>query len=123
MKWKRNDLILIITVLLAACAFYGLRLFLSRDGSGTVEVYRNKALIASYSLSEDREEVLSYDGHFNILVIRDGEAFIRDADCPDRLCVNQGRIYADGQSLICLPHRLTVTIQGGKEPELDAVVQ
>lgn len=88
-----------------------------------VRVYRDKTLAVSYSLTENREEVLSYDGHFNILVIRDGMVFIRDADCPDRLCVNQGKIYADGQSLICLPHRLTVTVQGGEEPVLDAVVQ
>ena len=123
MKWKRNDLILIIAVLFTACAFYGLRIILNRDGDGMVRVYRDKTLIASYSLTENREEVLSYDGHFNILVIRDGMVFIRDADCPDRLCVNQGKIYADGQSLICLPHRLTVTVQGGEEPVLDAVVQ
>ena len=112
-----------MAVLLTACAFYCVRFFQSRDGNGTVEVYRNKTLIASYPLSEDREEVLSYDGHFNILVIRDGAAYIRDADCPDRLCVDQGQIYADGQSLICLPHRLTVMIQGGEESVLDAVVQ
>lgn len=116
-------MILIIAVLFTACALYGLRIILNRDGDGMVRVYRDKTLAASYSLTENREEVLSYDGHFNILVIRDGMVFIRDADCPDRLCVNQGKIYADGQSLICLPHRLTVTVQGGEEPVLDAVVQ
>ena len=55
----------------------------------------------------------------NRLVIRGGEAWIEDADCPDRLCVKQGRISRNGQAVTCLPHKLVITVESGKETELD----
>ena len=38
---------------------------------------------------------------------------IRQADCPDRLCVHMGKIGLNGQSLVCLPHEVVVEIQDG----------
>ena len=35
------------------------------------------------------------------------------ADCPDELCVRQGWIEYDGQSIICLPNKITVMVSGG----------
>ena len=59
----------------------------------------------------------------NRLVIRGGEAWIEDADCPDRLCVKQGRISRNGQAVTCLPHKLVITVESGKETELDGVTR
>ena len=38
-----------------------------------------------------------------------------DADCPDKLCIHQGRIHKNGQWIICLPNRVAVTIEGAAE--------
>jgi len=57
----------------------------------------------------------------NTLVIRDGRADIVAADCPDRLCVHQPSITRDGESIICLPHRITVTVEGGDAAAVDDV--
>ncbi len=85
-------------------------------------VYQGRDRIAAYPLSEERtEEFLSPDGGRNILVISAGEAYMQDADCPDRLCVEQGRISRTGQTLTCLPHRLLVTIEEGEAAGLDGV--
>ena len=32
------------------------------------------------------------------------------ADCPDHLCVKQGKISADGEMIVCLPNKVTVQI-------------
>ena len=50
-------------------------------------------------------------GCSNILIIENGVAWLEDADCPDKLCVRQGKVHLDGQVITCLPNKLTVTIR------------
>ena len=57
-------------------------------------------------------------------MIEDGAARMEDADCPDQICVRQGKIRAQGETIICLPNRVVVRITGTGEPdgeEVDAV--
>lgn len=111
-------------LLLAGGLFLLQMLTASHDGNGAVVIYEGKEKTAAYPLSENREAMIEpQGGGQNLLIIRDGEAWIEEADCPDRLCVKQGHISKTGQSLICLPHKLTVMIEGGGTAELDAVVR
>ena len=41
------------------------------------------------------------------------------ADCPDQVCVRQGAVRYNGESIVCLPHRLIVSIEGGVENGVD----
>ena len=43
------------------------------------------------------------------------------ADCPDKLCVHQKAVSRDGESIICLPNKVVVSIEGGEDREMDAV--
>ncbi|MCI8408586.1 MAG: NusG domain II-containing protein [Lachnospiraceae bacterium] len=51
----------------------------------------------------------------NILRIYNGKVWLLDADCPDKICVNTGKIQYPGQSIICLPHKVVVEIKDNKE--------
>lgn len=57
----------------------------------------------------------------NTVVIEKGQVWVVEADCPDKLCEKIGKIMYDGQSIICLPNKLTVTISG-KANEVDFVI-
>lgn len=106
-KKRLADLLLILGLLLLALVCY---LLFSGSGScGNVAVVCvNGEEVARYSLAvEGRYEL---NGGSNILMIRDGCAWLEDADCPDKLCVRQGKIQLDGQCITCLPNKLTVTI-------------
>lgn len=122
---KKNDFILAGIVLSAAFFLFLLQKSAHfSDGQGVVAVYREKEQIAVYPLQQDREEVFrSSSGGTNRLVIHDGEAWIEDADCPDGLCMKQGKISAQGEAVTCLPHRLTVVVEGGEKSGIDAVVR
>ncbi len=61
-----------------------------------------------YPLANDAE--YSLNGGTNILVIENGEAYIKYATCPDGLCVNYGRVSLEGESIVCLPNRVMVEI-------------
>ena len=75
--------------------------------------------IGVYSLSRDGE--FSLNGGTNTLIIKDGKAYMADADCPDKLCVRQGKIHRNGETITCLPNKLTVTVID-EEGEVDLVL-
>lgn len=74
-----------------------------------------------YSLSEDRE--IEINGGTNTLKIRNGIADMTKADCPDKLCVNQKAVSKNGESIICLPNKVVVTVDSSENSEFDAVAQ
>lgn len=87
-----------------------------------VSVYQEKEKIAAYPLTEDGVYVLSgAEKGTNLLKVQAGKAWIESADCPDGLCIRQGSISKSGQSIICLPHKLVITIEGGEKAEVDAI--
>ena len=69
--------------------------------------------MARYSLSDSGRYELN--GGTNILVIEDGAAYMLEADCPDHICVSQGKVRYAGQCITCLPNKLTVTVYGTDE--------
>ena len=77
--------------------------------------------VCRYSLSEDGEFLLN--GGTNTLVISGGEAYISEADCPDGLCVSQGRISRTGQTVVCLPNRVMLRIVGADDADVELEVQ
>lgn len=74
-----------------------------------------------YSLAEDR--VIEINDGTNILKIRNGTADMAKANCPDKLCVNQRAISKNGESIICLPNEVVVTVDSSENSEFDAVAQ
>ena len=115
---KRADLILVVALLLLAGALY-LTLNANRQEGGVVVVRVNGVETERHSLAVDG--TFSLNGGTNILVIQDGQAWLSEADCPDLLCVKQGKIHYTGQVITCLPNRLTVTVEGGESNGVDLV--
>ncbi len=111
----------LIAVILAAAAAVFLFLFLFSEEGSSVVISRGGEEIGRYSLQEDSRIPLSDEEGENLLIIEDGTAWMEEADCPDGLCVRQGKISRSGESIICLPHELVVTIEGHQEQEENAV--
>ena len=51
--------------------------------------------------------------YFNIVEIKDGEVSVTGASCRNQVCVRHSAISRSGESIVCLPNRLIVTIEGG----------
>ena len=105
-----------------------LLLFLYQHFAGSkgsyILVTQNGEKIGEYSLLENQTFVVTDENHsYNTIVIENGQVWIDQADCPDKLCVKQGKISKNGQSIIFLPHKLTILVQADSEQEYDAVVQ
>ena len=118
-KKLRVDLILIAALLLLSGVLY-LVLRAGRQEGGVAVVRVNGVETERHSLSVNGTFPLN--GGSNILVIRDGQAWLSEANYPDLLCVKQGRVHYTGQVITCLPNRVTVTVEGGEYDGVDLVV-
>ena len=119
-KKHRGDLLLAGGILLLA----GILLLLFRPGGQGVWVVvtADGAEIARYQLNEERTVRLGDDTDYNILQIAGGAAAVIEADCGDHTCVRTGAVSREGETIVCLPHRLTVRIEGGGASGFDASV-
>ncbi len=72
-----------------------------------------------YLITEDGEHVLG--GGSNTIEIKDGRVRMKDADCPDRICMRQGWIERSGEAITCLPNRIVVEVAGEAE-DIDVVI-
>ncbi len=121
----RYDIILIIGLLIIT-VIIALTVRLTQKTGKTVVVSVDGVEKYTFPLDEDLEfKIEGYEGGTNYLVIKDGEAYLTEASCPDLLCVHMGKISSQGQSIICLPNRVVVEIRDDNESdpkEFDTIV-
>ncbi len=76
-----------------------------------------------YSL-KDKQKIKI--GDTNVCQIEeDGTVIMTEADCPDHLCVKQGKIKQFGESIICLPNKVVLEIVANdtKAEQIDSIVK
>ena len=110
---RRGDLILAAALLLLSAAA-GILTLVIRPEPACALVRVNGTEIARLPLDQDGTYRI---GSGNTIEISDGKVRMIYADCPDKICVRTGEISAIGQSIVCAPHRVVITIAGsdGKE--------
>lgn len=117
-----GDFILIATALLTAVLLFVMPLIFNTDGrflSVTVKTESGN-VTENYSLSEDRDIVLENNGIVLKVSIKSGKAFVFESTCRDKICLNSQSISRSGQSIICAPAGVSLTIKGG-DIDADAV--
>lgn len=124
MKIKIGDIIIIIFVIaitVASFVYNVNRNFISDNMSVVVKI--GGEVVDTFKISDEVYKTYETEYGYNILEIKNGLVAINDADCYDQICVNAKRIKANGESLVCLPHKFIVEIIGDKGGEVDAISQ
>ena len=116
---KKKDWVLIIIIVCVAGLTVLVHTFIGGAGANRVIVKIEGAIEGIYSLSEDRE--VEINGGTNLLKIKNGEASMSWADCPDQLCVHQKPVSLNRESIICLPNKVVVEVESSGNREFDAV--
>ena len=108
----RMDLLLILILFAAAgCLLF----FRHRQGAGSlVRIYSDNEIVKELSLNRDDSFTITTDLGTNTIVVENGQAFMADADCPDKICEQMGLISKPGEMIICLPHKIIVEVSDGK---------
>ena len=105
-----RDTLLILTLLLIGIILLFVLRGRSNEGSYVIIMYQNEEK-ARFSLASDG--IYDINNGKNKIEILGGKVRMTYADCPDELCIRQGWIEYDGQSIICLPNKITVMVSGG----------
>ena len=110
-KKHKNDLIL-IGVILSLALILLLILKLTAKSGKAVKVIIDGKEKYTYNLSEDIKTVILTDkDKQNTLVIKDGKAYVESADCPDKICVSHRAISNVGETIVCLPHKVVISVE------------
>lgn len=115
---RRIDIIVIASLLLLSLLAL-LFITLTRKEGAAVEITVGGDVVATYSLFKNGEYELN--GGTNTLVIENGVAYMDYSSCPDHVCERKGKIRYSGQTIVCLPNKLTVTIIGETDESVDFV--
>ncbi len=117
-KRYKLDIIVIAAILVISLSVLFIVLLTKKDGA-TVSVEINGEETAVYSLEVDG--VYPLNGGTNVLVIENGEAYLNYSNCPDHTCERTGKISHVGETIICLPNRISITIKGDDADGVDLV--
>ena len=59
------------------------------------------------------EHIVTGNGYTLRFVLAEDEVWVEESDCPTQDCVHTGHITRGGQSIVCLPARVIVQLEGG----------
>lgn len=114
MKMKTTHIIITLFALVLLCilAFW---LIKNADTGTVAEIRVDGAVYDRINLAAVTEsyqiELDTQYGH-NTILVEPGAISVIDADCPDHVCIRQGKLTGGGLSIICMPHRLVIQIGG-----------
>ena len=114
---KTRTWVIVIAAAAALLAVVSLFLFRSHGEGTVVQVIQDGTVIREIDLSRVDKEysfvVEARDGGSNTILVQPGRICIAEADCPDRVCVQQGWLTDQIVPLVCMPHGLIIML---KEP-------
>ena len=120
-KPGKRDILLCLVVLAVAGIGY-LLLTLSGIGKGAEAIVTvDGEVYGRYALDEPQEIPIVIDGvTANVLAIEDQKADMVSASCPDKLCVQQKAIANTNETIVCLPHKVVISIDNSANTDDDA---
>lgn len=112
MKWRIADFFVIGIVLVLAA---GVWFYPALSSSGQFATIEQNGRSTSLPLAQDCELELS---HATVRISNESISIVQ-ADCPDQVCVKTGQISRSGQSIVCVPNHIVITISG--DSPIDAI--
>ena len=129
MKIKKGDIIISLGLLILSLLMaFGISNSKPKTTGKILRIEQDSKLYGEFPLNEDREIVLDDGAHYNKIIIKNGKAYMEEANCRDQICTHMHAISKEGETIICLPHRLFLEVEESdkknqKEEKIDKVVR
>lgn len=123
-RWPDAVVAAAVVLLAAACAWM---IWRGAEQGGALEavvsVDGTEAFTTPLTGLTRVERTVQANGYTLKIILTDKEVWVEESDCPTQDCVHTGHISRSGQSIVCLPARVTVRLVGGTgESDVDAVI-
>lgn len=130
MKIKKGDIYVIGFLLIFSLAFaFAISKITSKERGNILVIEQDSKVIKEVPLDKDNEFRIEYGGHYNIVKIKNGKAYVSEADCNDQICVHMAPINDVGETIVCLPNRLFLEVystddtNNSRDDKIDKVVR
>jgi len=116
------DIILIIILTTISLSGFILQKGLTQQGKFYIVEINGKML---YRLLLATDTLFTIRGRTGDITIeaKNSRVRISESSCPLKLCVKTGWINKPGESIICVPNKLAIHIQGSNKGVVDAVTE
>ncbi len=94
------------------------------SGATVARIYASGDLVCEIDLdniSSPCEIPVKNNGGENIVLAESDGISIKSADCPDRLCVRQGKLTGASAPIVCLPNEVYIILKTKSSSETDAI--
>ena len=116
---------MVVLLVMLALSFGVSQLLLHSQAQGglRLEILQEGRLIEAISLPGETDRFIKVEsgaGRYNVVEIDMARVRVKEAECPNQICVHTGWISQPGQVVICAPNKLALVIKGGSD-QVDAV--
>ena len=119
----KKDILIMTGLLTAAIAAFFIVPVIYGTGGDMAGVYMDGKLYASYDLKDSQRYHIPVGDEYNEVLIEHGKVRVSSSSCKNQVCVNHSPISKNGESIICLPHKLVIRIENKKESGLDGIAE
>lgn len=116
----KYDALVVLTVLLLAVALGARVWFVPAQNGAEIVVSVGGAEVERLPLA-DAERDYTNNGYTIHVVVTADSVRVDRADCPTQDCVHTGAISRAGQSIVCLPARIVIAVEGAADSGFDAI--
>lgn len=112
---------IILAVFLLAGVLFCVRYLVQSKGAWVIVTLDGREISRYSSMADGIYRIEGRGKDYNVLVIEDGKASIKEANCQNQFCVHTKAISYKGETITCIPHKIQITVEGGSNSEYDAI--
>jgi hypothetical protein len=125
MKLKKGDLIIVVILAVAVISWFGINNMRESKDERQIVIETNGNFYKSIPMETGMKPQKVYidfeDGKYIDIFVDENGAYVKDVICPDKICQKTGVVDKVGQSIVCLPNRVAVYVEGKTESEVDDI--
>lgn len=115
---KKGDLLIILFLIIAGFSWFLRGYIWSETGNNLAVIEVAGKHYQSVSMNENsRYKIFFPNNKYIELSIENQQAWIsaETVDCPQKICIKTGKISKPGESIICLPNKTVIYIEGSNK--------
>ena len=80
------------------------------------EIRVDNEVVQTLDLNRNAKVTVQGKNNITLVVIVDnGSVYVESSECPDKICVNKGRISKEYETIVCLPAKTIIEIKNLSE--------
>lgn len=119
---KKTDIIIVISLAVIGVVCWLLFTVVFAKSGTVAEIYYQTELVKTIELTTGKEETFTIEQVPEVVfhLYEDGSIAFIESDCPDKICIQSGRLHLIGQFAACLPNQLYMKIVSHGPAQTDA---